>query len=211
VVARAFPVDKPLLIPELSFSIKGSLSDITDKFNTGSPDTSPFANAGLICNREVLTVKTVPDYDGKRVTLGDILVPENQVDPSYFIPDSEVKDWKYLKGAKSITRTKANGIVYSYDEGPMSFPDPLDKPARTIITAEGGSTPSRFKHVVKMSNGRYRRLMPVELERINTFPDNHTQIGDITDTKRAFFMGNALVTEIVTRLGHSLAWSNEHD
>jgi DNA (cytosine-5)-methyltransferase 1 len=76
---------------------------------------------------------------------------------------------------------------------------------KTIISAEGGATPSRFKHVIQMSDGRYRRLMPIELERINTFPDNHTKLGDITDTKRAFFMGNALVTEVVTRLGHSLA------
>ena len=205
VIAKAFPVEKPLLIPELSFSIKGSLSDITDKFNIESPDASPFANAGLICDRGVLTVKTTPDYNGRRVTLGDILVPEKQVDSSYIIPHDEVKKWKYCKGAKHLTRTKKNGIVYSYDEGPMSFPDPLDRPARTIITAEGGATPSRFKHVVQMSDGRYRRLMPVELERINTFPDNHTKLGDITDTKRAFFMGNALVTEVVTRLGLSLA------
>jgi DNA (cytosine-5)-methyltransferase 1 len=85
------------------------------------------------------------------------------------------------------------------------IPDSLNRPARTIITAEGGATPSRFKHIIRMSDGRYRRLMPVELERINTFPDNHTKLGDITDTKRAFFMGNALVTEVVTRLGLALA------
>ncbi|MEI9865328.1 MAG: DNA cytosine methyltransferase, partial [Limisphaerales bacterium] len=205
VIAKAFPVEKQLLIPELSFSIKGSLSDITDKFNVESPDASPFANAGLICDRGVLTVKTTPDYSGRRTTLGDILIPEKQVDPSFIISYDEVKKWNYCKGAKHLTRTKKNGIVYSYDEGPMSFPDQLDRPARTIITAEGGATPSRFKHVVQMSDGRYRRLMPVELERINTFPDDHTKLGDITDTKRAFFMGNALVTEVVTRLGLSLA------
>ena len=53
--------------------------------------------------------------------------------------------------------------------------------------------------------------MPIELERINTFPDNHTKLGDLTDAKRAFFMGNALVTEIVTRIGLSLARSIESD
>jgi DNA (cytosine-5)-methyltransferase 1 len=80
----------------------------------------------------------------------------------------------------------------------------VDRPARTIITAEGGATPSRFKHVVQMTDGRYRRLMPVELERINAFLDNHTKLGDIIGTKRAFFLGNALEIEVVTRLGHSL-------
>ena len=85
----------------------------------------------------------------------------------------------------------------------MAFPDPLDKPSRTIITSEGGATPSRFKHVIKDPvNGRLRRLIPLELERLDMFPDNHT-IGE-NDTKRAFFMGNALVCGIVTAVGEEL-------
>jgi DNA (cytosine-5)-methyltransferase 1 len=212
VIAKAFPVERQLLLLE-PVVIKGdSLSDISDSFNMENPDTSPFKNTGLICDGEVLTIKTTPEHQGKRITLGDIIEKDaSKVDPSYFIPANELPKWRYLKGRKSIKRTKKNGVVYSYDEGPMSFPDPLDKPARTIITAEGGSAPSRFKHVVQMPDGRYRRLMPIELERINTFPDNHTKLGDITDTKRAFFMGNALVTEIITRLGLSLARSIEND
>ena len=83
----------------------------------------------------------------------------------------------------------------------MSFPDSLDKPARTIITGEGGASASRFKHVINV-NGRYRRLTPIELERANMFPDNHT-LG-LSDSKRAFLMGNALVIGIVERLGNAL-------
>ena len=44
--------------------------------------------------------------------------------------------------------------------------------------------------------------MPLELERLNMFPDNHTVEG--TDAKRAFFMGNALVVGVVTKLGKQL-------
>ena len=36
------------------------------------------------------------------------------------------------------------------------------------------------------------------------FPDNHTYIEGITPTKRAFFMGNALVVGIVEKLGNEL-------
>ena len=79
----------------------------------------------------------------------------------------------------------------------MSFPDSLDKPARTIITAEGGSAPSRFKHII-LQDGVYRRLTPIELERVQMFPDNHTQ--GYTDIQRAFFMGNALVTGVVSKI-----------
>ena len=85
----------------------------------------------------------------------------------------------------------------------MSFPDSTDKPSRTIITGEGGSSPSRFKHVVKTESGRYRRLVPIELERLNMFPDNHTE--GASDSRRAFLMGNALVTGIVERIGVRLA------
>ena len=85
----------------------------------------------------------------------------------------------------------------------MSFPDSLEKPSRTIITGEGGQAPSRFKHVIKQRN-KYRRLTPVELERLNMFPDNHTKLDGITDSKRAFFMGNALVVGVIEKIGNTL-------
>ncbi len=53
------------------------------------------------------------------------------------------------------------------------------------------------------SSGRYRRLVPVELERLNMFPDNHT--AGASDMRRAFLMGNALVTGIVERIGLQIA------
>ena len=85
----------------------------------------------------------------------------------------------------------------------MTFPDDLKKPSRTIITGEGGASPSRFKHVIKIGN-KLRRLTPVELERLNMFPDNHTMYKDVTNSKRAFFMGNALVVGVVEKVGKSL-------
>ena len=88
------------------------------------------------------------------------------------------------------------------------FPDQLTNPSRTILTAEGGSTPSRFKHIIETKNG-YRRLTPIELERLNGFPDDWTREltnGDIiNDGRRAFFMGNALVVGLVAKVGKILA------
>ena len=86
----------------------------------------------------------------------------------------------------------------------MAFPDYLDRPSRTIITGEGGHAASRFKHVVLTPSNKYRRLMPIELERLNMFPDNHTLHPEVTDGRRAFLMGNALVTGIVTKIGLEL-------
>ena len=36
------------------------------------------------------------------------------------------------------------------------------------------------------------------------FPDEHTKMDGITDTKRAFFMGNALVVGVIERIGLEL-------
>ena len=100
-------------------------------------------------------------------------------------------------------RTTKEGYQYNYAEGSMVFPDALDKASRTIITGEGGKSPSRFKHVVHTAKG-LRRLTPIELERLNMFPDNHTKLNGITDAKRAFFMGNALVVGVVEKIGQAL-------
>lgn len=186
------------------YRLKKDLADITENFNAGNASHAPFEDAGMLVDDTVYTLRTVPDFKGPRKVLGDILLPTEEVPEEFFIPDSEIPKWKYLKGAKSLERKKANGVVYTYDEGPIAFPDALDRPSRTIITGEGGSTPSRFKHVVRLKDGRWRRLTPVELERLSGFPDNHTALGGITDAKRAFFMGNALVTGVVTRIGVAL-------
>ena len=152
------------------------------------------------------TYKTTPDYHGDYTMLGDVLATGDDrmlITEDFYITEKDIPKWQYLKGAKHETRKTKDGFEFSYNEGGMAFPDPLDKPSRTIITSEGGATPSRFKHVIKDPvNGRLRRLIPLELERLDMFPDNHT-IGE-NDTKRAFFMGNALVCGIVTAVGEEL-------
>ena len=153
-------------------------------------------------DRQVITSKVHPSYKGKKITLGEIIVPEENVPEEFFI-NGALEKWNYLKGAKNEKRfNKTRNAYYPYNEGSMVFPDRLDLPSRTIVTGEGGATASRFKHVVKTKSGRMRRLTPVELERLNMFPDNHTE--GCPDIRRAFLMGNALVTGVVERIGKSL-------
>lgn len=204
VFAEAFPIST-LGNTFSEFEIKGDLAEVSDRFNTGkAAGTSPFEHAGIMAGRKVWTIHTTPAYDGPRTTLGDILLPGNKVPKEFFVDPKQLPQWEYLKGSKSETRTnKATGFTYRYSEGGMVFPDALDKPSRTIITAEGGATPSRFKHVIRTRNGKLRRLTPVELERLNMFPDNHT--AGASDSRRAFLMGNALVVGIIERAGAVLA------
>jgi DNA (cytosine-5)-methyltransferase 1 len=36
------------------------------------------------------------------------------------------------------------------------------------------------------------------------FPDNHTKLEGVSDVKRAFFMGNAIVVGVVEQIGQAL-------
>lgn len=202
VMAKAFEF-KPKANTVSSFEIEGTIQEVSAEFNKGKKD-SPFGNAGIMMNRHVYSVDAEPIYDGPRQTLGGNLVDENMVPEDFFITEEELPKWEYEKGAKKIERVSKEGYQYTFSEGGMAFPDYLDQPSRTIITGEGGSAPSRFKHVVKTKSGRYRRLLPIELERMNMFPDNHTYHPEVSDGRRAFLMGNALVCGVIEAIGKSL-------
>ena len=201
IFAEAFPVTSKISLFPNEFKLKGSIVSISENFNKET-NTGIFENSGLMINGLVTTLKTQPTYDGESTTLKDI-IQNGEVTSEFFIDKEDLKKWIYLKGPKKEMRTNSQGFEYNYSEGGMLFPDPLDKPSRTIIPGEGGKSPSRFKHVIHTPKG-YRRLSPVELERLNMFPDNHTKLLGVSDTKRAFFMGNALVVGVIEQIGIKL-------
>jgi DNA (cytosine-5)-methyltransferase 1 len=193
------PIDNKTFI---SGELESDLVNITENFNSETPKKNAFWEAGYMVDGKYYTTRVEVDFNEDYSVLGDFLVDEKDVPKEFYINDEELKKWQYQKGAKSIPRVnKETGHEYTYSEGSMGFPDALNKPSRTIITGEGGASASRFKHVVEV-NGRHRRLTPIELERLNMFPDNHTE--GVTDSKRAFLMGNALVVGIVERIGKNL-------
>ncbi len=166
-ISEAFPVKIPFQKRDLfssqeieseSFKLTGNLVEISEHFNEGQK-LSPFENTGVFMNGQVITAKTTPNYDGKRTVLSDIL-QNGEVDDTFVIPSEDFPKWEYLKGAKKETRTAKNGFEYHYTEGGMIFPDALDNASRTIITGEGGKTPSRFKHV---------RFAKIDACRVGTF------------------------------------------
>lgn len=200
-LASAFPVKNNSVLFCSKFDLKGDLVEITNQFNKKGKQ-SPFENSGVMINGEVSTIKTSPDYNGDFTVLGDVL-QNGEVTADFYLAEKDKEKWAYLKGAKTIERVSSEGHKYKYSEGGMTYPDALDRASRTIITGEGGKSPSRFKHVIQSDKG-LRRLTPVELERLNMFPDNHTKLEGISDTKQAFFMGNALVVGVIEKIGEEL-------
>ncbi len=200
-IASIFPVlQESDIIPRI-VQLKGNIVTITKNFNKEGAK-KVFENTGVMINGKITTLKTIPSYAGSYLLLKDLLQKE-VIPAEFFINKADLERWQYLKGAKREMRKKASGFEYFYTEGAMIFPDPLAKASRTIITGEGGKSPSRFKHVIQTKDG-LRRLTPIELERLNMFPDNHTQLEKITAAKRAFFMGNALVVGVIEKIGLAL-------
>jgi DNA (cytosine-5)-methyltransferase 1 len=206
VLATALPVQKSNQAPT-QIEIKETADVLSTDFNTGG-GKSPFLVSGVFKDGIAHTLKTDAVLASKRTTLGDVLLSPDQVPDEYWIPEDRIPEWEFLKGAKTLERTHKSGAKYTYAEGKMAFPDLLTNPSRTILTGEGGTSPSRFKHIIKIGD-RYRRLTPIELERLNGFPDDWTKFDDegnqISDVRRSFFMGNALVIGLIQRVGSALA------
>lgn len=205
VLAKTFGIQEHSNSTE--FVLDENPEKISEEFNVGGMQ-SPFLNYGSFDGETVVTSKVMSPKAKKPIVLGDVLLDSKEVPEEYFVPDSKLGEWQYLKGSKKIERVSKSGFKYHYAEGSMAFPDLPENPSRTILTGEGGSTPSRFKHII-FQDGRYRRLTPVELERLNGFPDNWTAMGDsgvtVGDGRRAFFMGNALVVGLIEMVGKKLA------
>lgn len=201
IMSRAFPFNP---VGNISYvDIPKDPFVATKDFNSERSKTSPFLDAGVMVDNRVITCKVEEVYKGQFKTLGDVLSPENEVPENYFIDNSQLSRWEYLKGSKREERVnKYTGQTYFYSEGSMAFPDLLTNPSRTILTGEGGASPSRFKHIIKVGE-RYRRLVPDELDKLQGFPKGWTNTG-MSDNNRAFCMGNALVVGVVNRIGKEI-------
>ena len=190
-MAKAFPIQDMGRITETV--IGGDIVDVSDNF------AFAFEAAGYMRKGRIYTSKVI-EQEEEPIALGKIL--QKNVDDKFYITNEKMPKWTYLKGAKKIPRKSADGHEYTFSEGPIAFPDPWDRPGRTMLTSE--STLNRSTHVVSdPGTGRLRLLTPVEAERLQGFDDEWTNTG-MPDRMRYFCMGNALVVPMITRMGRVL-------
>lgn len=189
--ARTFPVVE--IGPVSSITIKGlGLSSISNRF------CFHFENAGYMESGIIHTAKAIPKIE-KPACLSSLL--EDDVPEKYYL-GKDVQKWEYLKGSKRVQRTSKTGHKYTFAEGAIAFPDPLDLPARTILTSE--SSMNRSTHIIRDPHTeRLRILTPIEVERIQGFDEDWTKTG-MPEKFRYFCMGNALVVPVITRMGKML-------
>lgn len=192
---KQFPIyDSYDDVTETNISLYKDLIDVSNNFKFN------FNNTGVMHDGNIYSVKTKSNY--KLVYPLRNIREENEVDEKLFLSESQLEKFSFLKGSKKIPRVKPNGEAYNYCEGAMPFPDNLDAPARTMLTSEGGV--SRTTHVVEdFKTKKLRLLTAIECERINGFPDNWTNTG-MSEKKRRFMMGNALVVGVIERIGKEI-------
>ena len=203
--AQQFPVKSSPIKKRVHFNhLAEDLAEISDNFKDGM-----MWNSGVMRHGYFYTADTEPLGNEQPITLGDIVIPENEVPDNYYITGDKLEKFKYLRGPKKLTRTSADGHEYIYSEGGMSEYDSLELPGRTMLTSEGSV--NRSTHLLKI-DGKYRLITPIEAERLQDFPDDWTkyklnskgEVVEVSDRMRMFFMGNALVTGIVTRIANGI-------
>lgn len=196
--AGAFPVRQPMVTlagtRDADVELDERLDVLTRDFRF------EFQNSGVMVDRKVWTRKVEARRDPV-VPLRSVL--QQDVPEPYFVPEALLARWRYMKGPKREQRVARNGHEYLYTEGAIPYPDHLDQPSRTLLTGEGGTGPSRTKHLIlDPQKARHRVLTPVECERLNGFPDGWTE--GMPDRWRYFTMGNALAVGPVRRMGEHL-------
>lgn len=184
-------------LEKVDLNIIESLEEFSKNFSV----KKGFKKTGIMIEGKVYMADYIPEHR-KEITIEDILI-SNIGDESLYLSCEKIEKFKKQKKGYQTIKTSRTGHEYKYGMGSMQFPDPLDRPARTIVTSE--STVSRMTHVVKdPGNNRLRVLSPVETERINTFPDGWTELEYITSTNRYFTMGNSLVVDLVKEIGEEM-------
>lgn len=202
--AKQFPIQqKPYKNRHAYYELPDDIVEVSDNF------TGKVFNTGIMRHGRYFTIDTKATGEEKPTPIKEILQPEKDVDEKYYVTDEEkIKKFAYLRGPKKIERTSKDGHKWVYSEGGMSPYDDINLPSRTMLTSEGSV--NRSTHWLKI-NGRYRFLTPIEAERLQDFPDNWTKykmtkdgVKEVSDRMRMFFMGNALVTTIIKRIGLQL-------
>ena len=190
--AQTFPVERNVVV-------KTEVLKYHDILATSEKFAFAFENAGYMHDGVVYTGKVVPVLE-EPIPL--VYMLERDVDEKYYLVGDRLEKFEYLKGSKKVLRKSKDGHEYIFSEGAIAFPDPINLPARTMLTSE--SSVNRSSHVIRdPQTGMLRLITPLEAERIQGFEDDWTNTG-MPEKFRYFCMGNALVEPMVTRMGHTL-------
>jgi len=154
-------------------------------------------------------VSMIPQPKDRGILLKDILQPVEEVDKKYYLSGKRLErmlatQGKYtqLNGEKSYCVTNRNTANWNGDflkiaaDGTMS----ANQEKAGCFTAGGHSAGnhSDMDFIFTEETSQYRRLTPVEVERLFTLPDGYTSV--VSDSQRYRCMGNGWVVDVISHI-----------
>lgn len=122
----------------------------------------------------------VPSYTGR---LNGVYV-----DPSLYLDENEIEQMKIKKGAKTFASGKREGVI--------QFPFSLDRKSQCLLAGDIVGN-ARTTNVIDDGTG-YRKLTPLECERLQTLPDGYTE--GVSNTQRYKMLGNGWNVDTIAHI-----------
>ena len=147
-------------------------------------------NSSLLCGAERkrlywTNIPSVSQPEDKGIILQDIIVPTNKVPDKYWYD----KTFTYNGDDKKVQCT----IDISGHRNMKEVYNLKGKCNTLLCDGEGGN---RQKKVYQ--DGRCRKLMPIEYERLQTLPDGYTDC--LSDSRRYTAIGNGWTVDVITHI-----------
>ena len=147
-------------------------------------------NSALVCGaeRKRLYWTNIPmaaEPEDKGIVLNDIVFPSDKVPPKYWYdkPFTYNGDEKKVQCTLHITGHRNMKEVYN-----------LNGKCNTLLCdGDGGN---RQKKIYQ--DGKCRKLMPIEYERLQTLPDNYTDC--VSDSRRYTAIGNGWTVDVIAHI-----------
>ena len=178
-------------------------------------------NGSYIIERKLdaqkIKVKSATKKGYEEAELGDSV--------NYSVPNSKTRRGRVGKGvAQTLDTSCEQAVIRRYNFGQKSLNETLEKEnlSKTDIKAldlynkaakdDSPTLTEPHHNSLRLYNkGDIRRLTPIECERLQGFPDNHTQFGDydgaikeVSDTQRYKMCGNAVTVDVVQAVAKNL-------
>lgn len=158
-------------------------------------------NSSLVCaaERKRLYWTNIPNVTvpaDKNITLADIVLPPEQVPEKYWYTD---RPFQYNGDDEKVQCTiLGSGFMRNTREVYN-----LKSKANTLLCDGGGG--NRQKKVFQ--DGRCRKLMPIEYERLQTLPDGYSD--NASDSRRYTAIGNGWTVDVIAHIFTNLKKGKE--
>jgi DNA (cytosine-5)-methyltransferase 3A len=159
-------------------------------------------NSSLVCaaERKRLYWTNIPGIEephDKNLVLRDIVVPAEEVPEKYWYTD---RPYQYNGDFERIQCTM---LGRGFQRNMREVYNLLGKCSTLLCDGDGGN---RQKKVYQ--DGRCRKLMPIEYERVQNLPDNYTAC--VADSHRYTAVGNAWTVDVIAHIFRNIPGGGLH-